>query len=71
MMPAVDLPVGGSTGLSHEHSATIDEAVAWLIHTPRRQRGPAVAELRKRFGLSNHEACLACHEAHLARPRAA
>ncbi len=67
----VDLPIGGSTGLSHENTAAIDEAVAWLIHTPRRQRGPAIAELRVRFGLNTHEACTACREAHLQKARAA
>lgn len=55
----------------HEHSAAIDQAVQWLVHTPRRQRGPAIAELRQRFGLNTHEACAACREAHLQKARAA
>ena len=46
-----DLPIGGTTGLSHQHSAAIDEAAAWLAVAPRRQRDrPAVPLLRERFG---------------------
>jgi hypothetical protein len=58
MITAKDLPVGGTTGLSHEHSAAIDQAVEWLATTPFRDRPkPLVPALRERFGLSALEAC--------------
>ena len=69
MTPSI--PLGGSTGLCHEHTASIDIAVATLIETPLCQRGPAIAELRNHFGRTMHDACPACHEAHLAKARAA
>lgn len=50
-------PVGGTTGLSHEHSAAVEEAAAWY----RLNRGTfsraAVPTLQERFGLSAREAC--------------
>lgn len=64
------LPIGGTTGLCHEHSAAIDEAAKWLAQTPRHQRGPAVPELKSRFGLNALEACAAIREANLMRARA-
>lgn len=57
-LPA-EIPQGGSTGLCHESTAAIDQAVAWLAATPRAERGPAVPELKARFGLSAVEACQA------------
>jgi hypothetical protein len=59
------------TPAEHEHSAAIDEAACWLVATPRYQRGPAMQELRVRFGLSPLQATQACREANLARARAA
>lgn len=66
-----DLPIGGTTGLSHEHSAQVEEAGRWLAsmaaeHRPR----PIVPELQKRFGLTAKEACAAIREATLAHGRA-
>jgi hypothetical protein len=55
-LPA-EIPVGGSTGLDHGGSAAVDQAVAWLAVTPRAERGPAVPELKARFGLSAVQAC--------------
>lgn len=53
-----DVPVGGTTGFSHEHSAAFDQAVEWLRSTPFRDRPkPLVPALRERFGLSALEAC--------------
>lgn len=68
MTPSV--PIGGTTGLDHESSAQIDEAAAWLAKTPRDQRGPAVPELQRRFGLSATEACAAIRECNLILARA-
>ena len=65
-----DLPIGGSTGLDHTSTSSIDEAVAWLVVTPREQRGPAVPALQSRFGLTPAEACQAIAAANLARARA-
>src|SRR5690606_27148316 len=65
-LPA-EIAVGGSTGLDHESTAVIDEAARWLATTPRSQRGPAVGELRRRFGLSAVETCAAIREAGLLR----
>jgi hypothetical protein len=54
-----------------ERSAAVAEAARWLTTTPREQRGHAVPELQKRFGLSAVEACAAIREANLRRARAA
>lgn len=65
------IPVGGSTGLSHEHSAAVEEAAAWLTVTPREAiGGPVIPALRERFGLTPQEACEAVREANLRRARA-
>lgn len=62
------LPIGGTTGLSHEHSAAVDEAARWLATTPPHLRGGAVVpQLRKRFGLTPEQACEAIREANLRR----
>jgi hypothetical protein len=66
-----DLPIGGTTGLSHEHSAAVDLAAAWLSQTPRQVIGRAIVPaLRQRFGLSIPEACQAIREANLRRAQA-
>lgn len=63
-MPADRPPVGGTTGLSHEHSAAVDEAAAWLASLPPHERPrPIVPALRQRFGLTALEACQAIREA--------
>ncbi|QKC77881.1 hypothetical protein EB233_22250 [Mesorhizobium erdmanii] len=63
-MSAVDLPTG-STRLSHEHTAAIDEAVEFLIIVPPLERPrPLVPALREMFGLSPFECCEAIRESH-------
>lgn len=51
-------------------AAKIDEAAKWLAVTPRSQRGPAVPEVQRRFGLTAAEACEAVRQAGLIRARA-
>lgn len=63
-MPADQPPIGGTTGLSHEHSAAVDEAAIWLVSLPPHERPrPIVPALRARFGLTVLEACQAIREA--------
>lgn len=63
------VPTGGSTGICHESTATIDEAAAWLaMQSPR--PSPVVPALQKRFGLTAVESCAAIREASLRRARA-
>jgi hypothetical protein len=58
------IPVGGTTGLSHEHSAAIDAAAEWLASTPQADRPkPIVPHLQRTFGLTAKEACEAIREA--------
>ncbi|MEO3385107.1 hypothetical protein [Mesorhizobium sp. CAU 1741] len=65
------IPIGGSTGCDHEHSAAVDEAAAWLSQTPPQAIGkPVIPALRQRFGLTPLEACEAVREANLRRARA-
>lgn len=70
-MKALDdgsLPVGGTTGLSHEHSAAVEEAAAWLGSRARHQwPHPIIPELRKLFGLTPLGACQAIKEANQRR----
>lgn len=64
------IPVGGSTGHCHESTAAIDEAAAWLAsedHPP----SPIVPALRRRFGLTAIEACMAITDAESIRGRRA
>jgi len=64
------LPIGGTTGLSHEHCAAVDEAARWLATTPPHLRGGAVVpQLRRRFGLTPEQACEAIREARLIQAR--
>jgi hypothetical protein len=54
------LPIGGTTGLSHEHSAVVEEAAARpRHHWPE----PIIQELRKLFGVSTEDACAAIRRA--------
>lgn len=56
-------PVGGSTGLSHEHSAAFDEALLFLLNAqPHDLPCPLIGGLEERFGLTVVEA-LEVHEA--------
>ncbi len=57
-----DVPVGGSTGPSHEHRAGIEEAARWLAALPRPiERSPLVL-LRETFGLTGEDALAALRE---------
>lgn len=47
----------------------IERAAQWLATTPRSQRGHAVPELQKRFGLTASEAIGAIREAELIKAR--
>jgi len=61
-----DLPIGGTTGLCHESTASIDEAARWLAEHReelRAQLRPIIPALRERFGLSAKEAIIAAVEA--------
>lgn len=51
-----DLPVGGTTGLCHESTATIDAAARWLAAQGDMRGRAIVPELKTRFGLTNLEA---------------
>jgi hypothetical protein len=63
-----DLPIGGTTGLSHEHSAAVDEAARFLAATPPGDRpSPLVPALKAMFGLSAVECCQAIQESHTIR----
>jgi len=63
-LPDPSLPIGGSTGLSHEHSAAVDMAAAWLAARPRHQwPQPIVPSLAKLFGLAPVEASAAIRQA--------
>jgi hypothetical protein len=63
-----DLPIGGTTGLSHEHTAAICEAARFLAATPPGDRPkPLVPALKAMFGLSAVECCQAIQESHTIR----
>ena len=60
------IPVGGTTGLSHEHSAAIDAAAEWLASTPQAERPhPLVPHIQRTFGLTAIQAIEAIREARL------
>ena len=61
MIPAAIL-VSGSSGLTHEHSAAIDEAAAWLSTEPV-WPAPIIPAARSRFGVFALEACQAISQA--------
>jgi len=50
------LPVGGSTGCDHEHSAVVEQAAHWLAEHRASLVRPIIPELRDRFGLTIKEA---------------
>lgn len=59
-----DEPIGGSTGIDHESTASISEAALWFASIPPHQRPrPIVDMIRRRFGLTALEACMAIKEA--------
>lgn len=59
------LPIGGTTGLSHEHSAAVEEAAAFLrtVPPPERPR-PLVPALKAMFDLTSLEAVEAIRLSH-------
>ena len=61
-----DIPVGGTTSLSHEHSAQITEAAHFLAAIPLlAQPRPLLPALRQMFGLTTVECCEAVHDSRL------
>lgn len=51
------LPVGGTTGLSHEHNVAVEQASHWLADLPTKDFPPLVLDLMRRFGVTPQEAC--------------
>ena len=50
-------------GITHEHTAAIDLAAAYLVETPIHARPqPLIPALRSRFGLTPLEACQAIRD---------
>ncbi|MBM2715317.1 hypothetical protein JQK88_29735 [Mesorhizobium caraganae] len=45
----------------------IQEAARYIVEVPRQQRGPAIPELRRRFGLDPKAACVAVRLANAVR----
>ncbi|TYR32084.1 hypothetical protein FY036_13445 [Mesorhizobium microcysteis] len=58
-----DIPVGGTTGHCHESSAAISEAARWYAANRDACERPVIPALRRRFGLTAHEAVTALREA--------
>lgn len=64
-------PTGGTTGLSQELTAQIEQAARWLATaSPAEKNKPSVVLLRERFGLLPKDAIAAIREAALIRARA-
>jgi hypothetical protein len=55
--------VGGTTGLCHQSSEAIGQAAAWYREHRATVERPLVPALRRRFGLTSHEAVMALREA--------
>jgi hypothetical protein len=63
-----DLPASGSSGLSHEHSAAVEECARYLASVPPGVRpAPLVPAMREMFGLTAIEVCQAIQESHAIR----
>lgn len=58
-----EVPVGGTTGLCHENTAAISEAARWYAAHRDQCERPVIPALRRRFGLTAHEAVCALREA--------
>lgn len=63
IVTSADLPVGGTTGLSHQSSVSIEQAAAWYRDHRYTAERPLIPALRRRFGLTAHEAVMALREA--------
>ena len=57
------LPIGGTTGLCQQSTAAIDEAATWYAANDSLCERPIIPALRRRFGLTAHEAVMALREA--------
>lgn len=57
------LAVGGSTGLCHQSTVAIEQAAAWYRENRATAERPLIPALRRRFGLTAHEAIMALREA--------
>lgn len=67
----VDIPVGGSTGLSHTDPGRIELAARYIATTPRTALPqPLAPTLQRMFGLTDVEAVEAVAEARLILARA-
>ncbi|MEQ8929732.1 MAG: hypothetical protein RID96_07780 [Nitratireductor sp.] len=63
-----EFPIGGTTGLSHEHTAAIDQAAQFLAMTaPRERPAPLVPAMKAMFGLSSAEVCAAIRDSYAIR----
>jgi hypothetical protein len=58
------------TAPEHEHSAIVDEAVAWYSANYGICERPIVPALQRRFGLTAHQAIVVIRETTLRRARA-
>lgn len=67
-MIAEIIPIGGTTGLCHEATASIEAAAQWLLSEPDRTGQAIVPEIKQRFGLTTLEAVEAIREANRRRP---
>lgn len=64
-MTPPSLPIGGTTGLSHEHSAAVEECARFLLAVPPGERPrPLIPAMREMFGLTPAEACEAIKLSH-------
>jgi len=54
-----DVPQGGSTGLSHEHTEAVILAAQWLCDE-QNPPSPIIPSLKARFGLNSLQASEAC-----------
>lgn len=60
---APNLPMGGTTGLCHQSTEAIGQAAAWYREHRETAERPLIPALRRRFGLTSHEAVMALREA--------
>ena len=59
------LPAGGSSGLSHEHTAATGQCAVYLAAVPPEERPrPFLPAMREMFGLTLSEVCAAIRQSH-------
>lgn len=56
-------PLGGTTGLCHASTSAIEAAARWYRANRETAERPLIPALRRRFGLTAHEAVQALREA--------